>query len=71
MASHRLKIGVGTEWAGHHVAVIRRGDEATILSTDTGEIIRQLTLDPTWRYQGTGRPKGGPMKARRPRPTNV
>ena len=55
----RLRIGVGREWSGHDVAVIRRGDHATVVSLATGEIIRDLDVDPNRYYQGTGRAGGG------------
>ncbi len=59
----RLRIGLGTEWGGTPVAVVRRGDHATVLSSITGEVIRDLVVDPNRTYQGTGRPRG-----RRPKP---
>ena len=68
---NRVKIGVGAEWAGHPVTVIRRGDTATIIATYTGEIVRELTIDPTRYYQPNHQPAGGPAKARRPLPDNV
>ena len=33
--------------------------------TGTGEIIRTLTINPTKRYHGTGRPPGGPKGPRK------
>jgi transposase InsO family protein len=53
-------IGLGTEHAGKHVLAIARGDDISIF--DDQRLIRRLTLDPTRRYQGTGKPPG-----RRPR----
>ncbi|UFU04082.1 hypothetical protein LQF12_05690 [Ruania suaedae] len=32
--------------------------DITIINAATGEILRELTLDPTKRYQPTGRPPG-------------
>jgi transposase InsO family protein len=60
-----LIVGVGTEWAYHHVTVVRRGQMATVIDTYTGEIIRELTIDPNRRYQATGRPRGGPARAKK------
>lgn len=62
------KIGLGKHWAGHHVTMIRRGEHATVIDDNTGEIVRDFDLDPTRRYQPTGRPRFG-----RPNipPTNV
>jgi hypothetical protein len=34
-----------------------------ILDADTGELIRDLVLDPSRDYQPTGRPPGPPRKA--------
>ena len=33
-----------------------------IINAATGELLRDLTLDPTKRYQPTGRPPGAPRK---------
>jgi transposase InsO family protein len=68
---NHLQIGLGVEWAGHPTTVIRRRDTITVISADTGEIIRELTIDPTRLYYGTGIPRGGSKKPRRPRPNNV
>jgi hypothetical protein len=38
----------------------------TIINAATGELLRQLTLDPTTDYQPTGAPKG--PKRSKPRP---
>lgn len=61
--SGRLIIGLGTEWAHRHVTVVRRGPLIIVIDTHTGEIVRELTIDPTRRYQATGRPGGGPARA--------
>jgi len=58
----RLAIGLGVEWHGHPVTVLRHGDHATVIDTTTGEIIRHLTIDPTRRYQPTGKPRGTPRR---------
>ena len=63
--SGHLVIGLGTEWAYRHVTVVRRGLTATVIDTYTGEIIRELTINPNHRYQATGRPRGGPARARK------
>jgi transposase InsO family protein len=68
---NRLKIGVGVEWATHPVTVIRQGDHATIIQTETGEIIRELTINPDTYYQPTGKPRGGKTKPRNRRPADV
>jgi transposase InsO family protein len=53
-----LSVGLGPEWARHTVTVLRHGTEVTVIDTETGEIIRHLTIDPTRNYQPTGRPPG-------------
>jgi transposase InsO family protein len=60
------RVGIGAEWEGHPVTVIRRGDHATVIDDGTGEIIRELTIDRARNFQPTGRPRGGPLKPRRP-----
>jgi transposase InsO family protein len=63
--SRRLSIGLGVQWAYRHMTVIRRGNLAIVIDTYTGEIARELTVDPTRRYQPTGRPRGGPRQPRK------
>lgn len=46
-----LSIGLGMAWAYRHVTVIRNGSAATVIDTTTAEIARELTIDPTRRYQ--------------------
>ena len=38
------------------------GYNIRIIHAATGEIIRQLTIDPKRRYHGTGKPVGGPRR---------
>jgi transposase InsO family protein len=63
---NRVKVGLGIEYADHHVTVIRRGDTLQVIDDHTGELIRDLQTDPSRYYYGTGKPRGGPR--RRPRP---
>jgi hypothetical protein len=37
-----------------------------VINASTGELLRELTLDPTRNYQPTGRPSGWPKKTPRP-----
>src|SRR6185437_6479261 len=37
-----------------------------VINAGTGELLRELTLDPTRNYQPTGRPSGWPKKTPRP-----
>ena len=59
----RWDIGVGVRWAGATVTVIVQGTHAAVFCND--QLVRQLTLDPTRRYQPSGNKRGGP---RQPRP---
>jgi len=55
-------IGIGRTHARTHVIVLVQDLDIRIIDAATGELIRELTLDPTKRYQGTGRPPGPPRK---------
>jgi transposase InsO family protein len=55
-------IGVGRTHAGTYVRLLIQDLDITIINATTGEILRELTLDPTRDYQPTGAPKG-PTKA--------
>ncbi len=52
-------IGVGADHKRKRVIILRSGLNIQILTPD-GEILRELTLDPTRDYQGTGKPPGPP-----------
>ncbi|QNF94985.1 hypothetical protein [Janibacter sp. YB324] len=54
-------IGVGRTHAGTYVLLLVQDLEIRIINATTGEILRELTLDPTRDYQPTGR-KPGPQK---------
>ena len=51
-------IGIGRTHARTRVIVLIQDLHIQILDAATGEIIRELILDPAKRYQGTGRPPG-------------
>jgi hypothetical protein len=55
-------IGIGRTHARTHVIMIIRDLDIRIVNAATGELLRQLTLDPSRNYQPTGRPPG-PTKA--------
>ena len=57
-------IAIGRRHAGATMQVITRGLRIQIVDPATGELIRELTLDPTRNYQPTGAPPG-----RTPQPT--
>jgi len=44
-------IGIGRRWAGTNVLILARDLELRIITEDGGQLIRQLTLDPTRNYQ--------------------
>lgn len=48
------RIGIGRTHAGTYVLAL----DIRIINAATGEILRELTLDPTVIYQRTGRPPG-------------
>jgi transposase InsO family protein len=56
------QIGIGTDHADHELLVIARDLDVTIYG-HTGQV-RQLTIDPTRRYQPSGRPVGRPPRHR-------
>lgn len=53
-----LSVGVGVQWAHHHLTAIRHDLDLTTIATTTAEIVRELTIDPDRRYQPTGNPRG-------------
>jgi transposase InsO family protein len=55
-------IALGPEHAGHDLLVIAQDLDVTIYGHDG--IVRQLTIDPTRRYQPSGRPVGRPPRPR-------
>ena len=55
-------IGIGRTHARTRVLVLVHDLDIRIIDAATGELLRELVLDPTQRYQGTGRPPGTPRK---------
>jgi transposase InsO family protein len=51
-------IGIGRTHAGTRVIVLAQDLDIRIINAATGELLRELVLDTTKRYQGTGRPPG-------------
>ena len=51
-------IGIGRAHTGTRVIVLAQDLEIRIIDAATGELIRELVLDTSKRYQGTGRPPG-------------
>jgi transposase InsO family protein len=51
-------IGIGRTHARTRVLVLAQDRDIRIIDAATGELLRELVLDPSKRYQGTGRPPG-------------
>lgn len=51
-------IGIGRTHTGTRVIILSQDLEIRIIDAATGELLRELVLDPSQRYQGTGRPPG-------------
>lgn len=51
-------IGNVRTYAGTDVILLVQDLHVTVIEAATGEILRQLVLDPTRNYQPTGRPPG-------------
>jgi transposase InsO family protein len=61
-------IGVGTEHARTQVLKLVDDLHVRIINAATGELLRELTIDPTRDYQPLGRPPGPKPKNRNPNP---
>jgi hypothetical protein len=59
-------IGIGPTHAGTHILLLVQDLNIRIINAATGELLRELTLDPDRNYQPTGAPKG-PARNRKPR----
>ncbi len=55
-------IGLGRRLAGTKVTLLIADLHIRLIDAHTGELIRELTLDPARDYQPTGRPPGPPRK---------
>ena len=51
-------IGIGRTHAGTHIILVVQDLDIRIVNAITGELLRELTLDPERDYQPTGAPKG-------------
>jgi transposase InsO family protein len=60
-------IGIGRPHAGTRVLLLVQDLHIRVINADTGELLRELTLNPDNSYQPTGRPQGWPNK-KTPRP---
>jgi transposase InsO family protein len=59
-------IGIGRTHARTHVLLLAQDLHIRVINATTGELLRELTLDPTRNYQPTGRPPGPPPGTPRP-----
>jgi transposase InsO family protein len=59
-------IGIGRAHARTRVLLLVQDRHIRVINADTGELIRELTLNPDKRYQATGKPSGWPKKTPRP-----
>ncbi|HSZ29809.1 MAG TPA: hypothetical protein VK784_08640, partial [Pseudonocardiaceae bacterium] len=50
-------IGIGRAHARTHILLLARDLDIRIVNAATGELLRQLTLDPDRNYQPTGKPR--------------
>jgi transposase InsO family protein len=61
-------IGMGVEHARTQVLKLVDGHHVRIINAATGELLRDLVIDPTRNYQPLGRPPGPKPKNRNPNP---
>jgi hypothetical protein len=55
-------IGIGRTHARTHVLILVQDLHIRVINAATGQLLRELTLDPTRDYQPTGRPPGPTRK---------
>jgi hypothetical protein len=55
-------IGIGRTYTDTRVLILVQDPHIRIVHAATGELLRELTLDPTKDYQPTGAPKGPKRK---------
>ena len=62
LAGRLHHIGVGRTHTGTHLLLLVQDLHVRIVDAATGELLRELTIDPTRDYQLTGRPPGPTRK---------
>ncbi|SNT08032.1 Transposase [Geodermatophilus pulveris] len=62
LAGRLHHIGIGRTHAGTHVLLLVQDFDIRVIDAATGELLRELVLDPTRDYQPTGRPPGPTRK---------
>jgi transposase len=63
-------IGLGTRLAGTPISLLIDDLHIRVIECHTGQLIRELTLDPTRDYQPRGLPPGPPPRRATPRPAS-
>ena len=58
LAGRLHHIGIGRTHTGTHVLLLVHDHDVRVIDAATGELLRELTIDPTRDYQPTGRPPG-------------
>lgn len=58
LAGRLHHIGIGRTHAGTHVLLLVQDLHVRVIDAATGELLRELTIDPARDYQPTGRPPG-------------
>ena len=58
IAGQLRHIGVGRTYAGTYVLLLVQDLDVRVIDAATGELLRELTIDPRRDYQPTGRPPG-------------
>ena len=67
IAGQMHHIGLGRTLDGTRIILLIHDLNVRVIHAATGEIIRQLDINPTSRYHGTGKPPGGPKGPRKPK----
>jgi len=65
-AGHLYHIGIGRDHAGTRILLLVQDLHIRIINAATGELLRDLTLNPARTYQPTGKPPGPPKGTPRP-----
>ena len=62
VAGRLRHIGIGRTYAGTYVILLVQDLDVRVIDAATGELLRELTIDPRRDYQPTGRPPGPTKK---------
>jgi hypothetical protein len=57
-------IGIGRHHARTHIILLIQDLDVRVVDAATGELLRELQIDLSKRYHGTGKPPGPPPKKR-------